>query len=35
MGTAKDSAEVRRWSWWTPVLDQDSAGVRKMIVVDT
>jgi hypothetical protein len=34
MGTAEDSAEVR-WSWWTPVLDQDSAEVRQMIVVDT
>jgi hypothetical protein len=24
-----------RWSWWTPVLDQDSAEMRKVIVVDT
>jgi len=22
-------------SWWTPVLDQDSAEERKIIVVDT
>ena len=24
-----------RWSWWTPVLDQDNAEMRKVIVVDT
>jgi hypothetical protein len=34
MVTAEDSAEVRRSSCWTPVLDQDSAEVRKMIVAD-
>ena len=29
----QDSAEMRKWSWWAP--DQDSAGERKIIVVDT